>query len=176
MRRSNDLWTRARREPLEILCRLAGRGCFVIPQGGGGRSANAQTPADIAHALSTSRDELGKLMAIAMVCETTAHNTTIIEKGYALYLDDLVRSAQYQAMLKGPKRARLRLIIIDVVNDMMLEITRRDRGARRNIKQKAERIRMRKGDYGKVYRYVRAQLEASMQTAARDARDYLFHD
>ncbi|GEM_PF-6652579 len=171
MRQSNDLWGRARLEPAEILERLAGRGCYVVPHGGrGGKPSPAGTPADIAHALASSQHTIGKMVALAIVFQSSASFQSIIDQTYAEHLRALQHAPQYAKMLEGPRCARLRLVIQFVMNDLVWP-KRAERNATR-----AKAMKMRKGDFGQIYRYVVSYLEAEAKNAASDARDFLYGD
>lgn len=157
--------------PLEVLSRLAGGTTYRTPDSGrsatGGQGIGVD---DIAHALGFVRDPLEQLLALSLACRTVAEWGEVQRLAFPLLLKELLASHTTRALVAGPMRYRIRLVLHDVFHDLALE------RAEREPKQSAARIKMQARDYSALYKRIAGFVETKAQAGAHAAKCALYND
>ena len=154
------------REPLEILCRLAGRSSYVTPTAGSGGMRGIGTVEDIAHALATVSDPLGKQMAMAMACQTLTEWARIQALAHPQVMAELLGSWKTRALVEGPLKYRVRLVLFDAARVLVWP--------QMHCPDRAQMLRMQRQAYRMLHRHVSACLENAARNAASEACARLF--
>ncbi|HET6631536.1 MAG TPA: hypothetical protein VFG73_02355 [Rhodanobacteraceae bacterium] len=143
------------RDALEVLARLAGRSAFVTPAAGSG-GAPALTTDDIAHALGRTNDALGEYLALAIATQSLREWPAIQRLAFPRLLAGLEADPRDAALVEGSRRHRLRIVMHDVLRDLVWPHRRNARKA----------TGMRRADYSRLYRYAGAAFESWAYTCA----------
>lgn len=165
-RRQLDPYTRERREPMELLARLAGGTTFL--SAGAGRGGPTLTALDVAYAVAASPEKLGAAVANAIVCQRPQDWPIIHELGYPRMLADLRQQQALPGVVTGALSFRARITLCDAFHDLVLP------RQRRKWKQAIEDSGVPERAYRFLHKTATGLLQAWANTAARDACSFLF--
>lgn len=166
MTRRLDPHTRDRRQPLEILARLAGRSTFVLRAGAPG--GTPITALDVAHALATADDPLGQAVGMAMACQRPLDWPLVHRLGYPRLLRDLQTQRERPGIVAGARRYRARLALYDGFRTLLAP--HHDL----QLESGAAECRCAPATYAWLVRRAAAMLEHAASSAAADACRFLF--
>lgn len=162
-----DPHTREKREPLEILARLAGRTTFVLR--GDPTGATPITPLDVAHAIAASEDRLGAAMGMAIACQRPVEWPLVHQLGLPRLLVDLESQRKMPGIVDGHRRFRARLALREAFDRLVAPAAKhstiRETALAWHCDARACKFLIRSATY---------ILEDAANTAASDACAYLF--
>ncbi len=157
------------RTPMEKLSRLAGGTTYRTPDNSREARGGISTE-DVAYALGFVTDPLEQRLALALACGTDAEWAEVQALAYPQLLSQLRASYATRAMVAGPLRYRIRLVLHDVFHDLALQ------RAPREPRQSARRIRMTMRDYKALYKAIAGFVETRAQAGAYSAKCALHND
>jgi hypothetical protein len=167
LQRRLDPHTREKREPLEILARLAGRTTFVLR--GDPTGAAPITPLDVAQALAASDDKLGVEVAMAIACQRPNNWPIVHQLGLPRLLAHLEAQRKMPGIVDGHRRFRARLALREAFDRLVApaaqHATIRETALAWHCDARACRF---------LIRAATAILEDAANTAASDACAFLF--
>lgn len=160
-------YSRAAKEPLEVLSRLAGGTTFRMPDMG--RGCSALTDVDIAHALGCVSDPLKQCIACAAACQSASEWPKVQDLLHVEVLRRIGSGRWTRRLIAGPNRYRARLVAHVAFHDYVLLRAPA-------LKKSAQATRMRTDEYSDLYWMVRGIIESLAQDGAAEACRLLFRE
>lgn len=169
MRRGRlDPYTTERREPMELLARLAGRSNYLVPTQGHSTAASRLTTLDVAHAIGTSAEKLGATVALAIACQRPWDWPVVHAAAYPRLLDDLREQRSHPGIVDGGLKFRARIVLYDAFHDLVRP------AARRRWRDAIDESGVPDRAYRFIHKTATGLLQAAANSASRDACVFLF--
>lgn len=159
--------TREKKEPLEILARLAGRSTFVLK--GTPTGSAPITPLDVAHAIAASEDKLGAAMGMAIACQREVEWPEVHRLGLPRLLAYLDGQRRFPGIVDGHRRFLARLALREAFERLVAPAVRH-----LTIHALSATWRCDHRPCSYLLRAARSVLEEAANNAASDACAYLF--
>lgn len=163
-----DPHTTERRQPMEILAKLAGRSNFVIRSDTPSSKGEPITALDVAFALACSTERLGIAVGLAVAYQRAIEWPLVHELGYPRLLADLLEQRERPGIVDGHRVFRARIGLHDAFHQMVTP--RRDQ----TLRDAAKMARCNFATYEFILHRSLALLEHAGNTAASDACRFLF--
>ncbi|MEJ6328631.1 hypothetical protein Q2B95_08180 [Stenotrophomonas maltophilia] len=159
-----------RRDPLELIARMAVGGTYRIPTRGRS-TAPLLSAADVSGAVGMMRDSVAKQTALAVALRADGGALLALGRSAArrVFRDCLRKGASSPLKMNDPSdRWRMRLVLQDAVNDLVWP------ERKPSAQVAARQAKMRKDAYLRVYRMVAAVLAGALEDGRREFARRLF--
>lgn len=165
-----DPYTKDERDPLELLARLMVGGSYRIPVGGTGTKGGLQS-SEIAAAVGYITDPLQREIAMAVSGRAGAQQTARLAQNVYRRCARAVRMMRPPRALKlhlPADRWRLRMVIYDVATELVWPERQRP------IAELAKDTKMRRSEYARLHKVVKADLQELLNGARTEFKQRLF--